>query len=1132
MRILSRLVNVRSTDARDAHRRSLLNIMLLSSFVLIPLGLLLNAILDLLGPEGRVQFGLVYPAGAFTLVAFAALLALNHRYSGRAANVLFLLLLIGIAAVIEQSADIGSGRSLLAFAIPIVLSSVLVAPTASFVTATAASLVILAVGLPGAEVPNPFTFVLLFAVALAASLSARTLERTMDDLQVLNEELDQRVSERAGQLQRRSVQLQSAAEVAREATTTLNVGKLLDMTVQKVSDRFGYDHAAVYLLDESEASVVLRSASSEGGRKMLARGHKVRVGKGGLVGYVARTGRARVSSDVEQDAVHLATPDLPETRSAVALPLRSRGRVIGVLDIQSSQLGAFSEEDATTLQTMADQLASAIDNARLYEEAQRHVEELTALRSIDVAISSTLDLDGVLRVLHSQIADLVDMALFHIALYDEQKDTVRFALEVDRGEYLEPREVRLDDERSTTGWVIRTGEALWIDDAQRDSEQRKGQGVQPHSQMRSLIVLPLVVRDRVIGAMSAQSPEPAAFTAAQHRLLSSISRQASIAIENAQLLDQSRRRLSDARLVQEVMLAAASTLDFDLVLERSVKALHKALGVDRLGFLLPHATEDRLVSHPSLVGFSNGDLSVAADTTLPGRAYRNGVPILLRDDAQRADFPTLPPEVQSAVAVPVRVGGKVAAVLHAESTSEGVFFGEEELQLLTTVAGQLGVALDNARLYEEMARHEGDLRILAEASAGMIGQVSHQEIIGVLRDALVERFRCPCAVGLLRPGGGSITLAAGWLSEDEPFPLATGHEVQISGQWLYEQLSEERRWQYAPNIEESSGWAILDTAMQGLIRQHGVASSILLPMVSQDTVVGVAWLGPRQPLAEPVEEQLGWAQTLVNQAAAALSNSQLCDRLASQANELSEAYDELQEISRLRTELVQNVSHEFRTPLSLMQGYTELMLDGTLGEVPEKQLGALKTIRDRAATLARLVHNLTMLQVVPREALALSEVSLSEATQNVANEFGSAAEDAGITLKVEVEENAPLVLGDPERLQLVIYHLTENAIKFSPNGGTVTLRSWSDARQAYVSVEDTGIGIAPEHLHRIFERFYQIDGTTTRRFGGLGLGLALVWEIVEAHGGMVRASSEPGSGSRFTVALPRMKGRAGKRTAS
>jgi len=105
-------------------------------------------------------------------------------------------------------------------------------------------------------------------------------------------------------------------------------------------------------------------------------------------------------------------------------------------------------------------------------------------------------------------------------------------------------------------------------------------------------------------------------------------------------------------------------------------------------------------------------------------------------------------------------------------------------------------------------------------------------------------------------------------------------------------------------------------------------------------------------------------------------------------------------------------------------------------------------------------------------------------------------------------------------LELVFGHLVDNAIKFSPDGGTVTVRAWADENQIYVSVADEGIGIAPDHLNRVFERFYQVDGTTKRRFGGMGVGLAPVWEIVEAHGGTVTVGSEPGEGSTFTVALP------------
>jgi signal transduction histidine kinase len=114
----------------------------------------------------------------------------------------------------------------------------------------------------------------------------------------------------------------------------------------------------------------------------------------------------------------------------------------------------------------------------------------------------------------------------------------------------------------------------------------------------------------------------------------------------------------------------------------------------------------------------------------------------------------------------------------------------------------------------------------------------------------------------------------------------------------------------------------------------------------------------------------------------------------------------------------------------------------------------------------------------------------------------------------------PLVMGDQERLELVFGHLMENAIKFSPNGGTVTLRAWADEKMVRVSIVDEGIGISPSLLSRIFERFYQVDGSTKRRFGGMGIGLALVWEIIEVHGGSVQVESEPGKGSTFTVSLP------------
>jgi nitrate/nitrite-specific signal transduction histidine kinase len=163
-----------------------------------------------------------------------------------------------------------------------------------------------------------------------------------DELAGLIGGLEQQVTERTADLERRTVQLEAAAEVAREATAIRDVAQLLDETVHLISERFGFYHAGVFLVDDAREYAALRAASSEGGRRMLERGHKLAVGKVGMVGYVTGTGEARITLDVGEDAAHFVNPDLPETRSEITLPLRVRGEVIGALDVQSTEEAAQS----------------------------------------------------------------------------------------------------------------------------------------------------------------------------------------------------------------------------------------------------------------------------------------------------------------------------------------------------------------------------------------------------------------------------------------------------------------------------------------------------------------------------------------------------------------------------------------------------------------------------------------------------------------------------------------------------------------------------------------------------------------------------------------------------------------------
>ena len=204
--------------------------------------------------------------------------------------------------------------------------------------------------------------------------------------------LELQVIERTKNLERQAVQLQTAAEVARDASNLQDIDELLNRTVNLIHDRFGFYHAGIFLLDERNEFAYLKASNSEGGQEMLRQGHRLKVGQTGIVGYATSTGEPRIALDVGADATHFAHPLLPNTRSEVALPLIVAGKIIGALDIQSTEQNAFDEGDITVLQVLTDQLAVAIDNTRLLAEVRQTVHELqTAYGEFTQKIMAKMD---------------------------------------------------------------------------------------------------------------------------------------------------------------------------------------------------------------------------------------------------------------------------------------------------------------------------------------------------------------------------------------------------------------------------------------------------------------------------------------------------------------------------------------------------------------------------------------------------------------------------------------------------------------------------------------------------------------------------------------------------------------------
>jgi len=206
--------------------------------------------------------------------------------------------------------------------------------------------------------------------------------QTLDTLQEERSTLEQRVEERTAGLTKKTEQLRATSYIARTTAEVLDLASLLDTVAKLVTDQFGFYHTSIFLVNETGDQAVLQAASSEGGQRMIERGYSLSIGTQGIVGYVAAQKRPRIALDVGSDAILFNNPDLPMTRSELALPLLIRNKVLGVLDIQSDKPQAFNVDDIDVLQTLSDQIAIAIENARLMDETQTAIMQLEALTSV------------------------------------------------------------------------------------------------------------------------------------------------------------------------------------------------------------------------------------------------------------------------------------------------------------------------------------------------------------------------------------------------------------------------------------------------------------------------------------------------------------------------------------------------------------------------------------------------------------------------------------------------------------------------------------------------------------------------------------------------------------------------------
>ncbi|MBN1146557.1 MAG: GAF domain-containing protein [Anaerolineales bacterium] len=392
-------------------------------------------------------------------------------------------------------------------------------------------------------------------------------KRLATELLDLQYNLENQVTERTQVLEHHAHQMQAAAAVAEAAASIRNMDELLSRVAELISHHFGYYHAGIFLMDAEGENAILRAANSPGGKKMLQQGHSLPRGETSIVGYVANTREARLALDVGKDAVHFRNPFLPQTRSEIALPLIAGAQLWGILDVQSTEEAAFDEDDIATLQTLANQVAIAIENANLFVKNQFALKELQDALEMSRRIYSGLTQEAWRKLLQAR----ADLGYICTTGVPDRSMQSKASLPTDRKKGRQASE------------VVTPVSGQWKPEMIQASRAGKTVLAEDHN----TAAVPIKIRDQVTGVVRLRKPRDAGqWTEKELDLMEALSDRLGTALESARLYEETRRRAERERLTGEITARLRASNDPQTILKTAVSELRKALQADQAQLLL------------------------------------------------------------------------------------------------------------------------------------------------------------------------------------------------------------------------------------------------------------------------------------------------------------------------------------------------------------------------------------------------------------------------------------------------------------------------------------------------------------------------------------------------------------------
>jgi signal transduction histidine kinase len=813
-------------------------------------------------------------------------------------------------------------------------------------------------------------------------------------------------------------------------------------------------------------------------------------------------------------------------RTNLAIPLIRAGEAIGVVIIRRTEVRPFTDKQIELAVTFADQATIAIENVRLFDEVQSRTRDLSESLQQQTATSD------VLKVISSSPGELEPVfqaMLEHAVRICEAKFGVLYRYD---GKLFHPEAligvpqalVEFHQKRGAFRAVPGTPlHQLWqtrnvvhtADDAGGPSVSAQLGGARSH------LAVPMLKDDALVGSIIIYRQEVRPFTDKQIELITNFAAQAVIAIENTRLLNELRESLERQTATADILRVIAGTP------EDSGRALDTIAETACRMFDAADVNFRRLEGNVLRFVCSAGPTGVRLQEALPDApleptdpavrcvldnrqiAFEDRRPMLANERGEiAAALRDLP--VRSEVFTPLSREGKAIGVMIVDR-SEVRPFQQDELELMRGFADQAVIAIENARLLNEL--RESLQQQTATADVLKVISRSTFDLKSVLQ-TLVESAARLCEADMAnvtRQIDGvfyraeSYGFSAEFMDRVRNIPVESGRG-NVSGRALLEGRSV-----HIPDIHADPEYTFTEAQELG-----GVRTGLGVPMMREGVPIGVLALA-RSEVRPFTEKQIELVSTFADQAAIAIENARLFE-------EIQDKNRQLQLASENKSQFLSSMSHELRTPLNAIIGLTELMVANAARFGTEKAMEPLRRVNAAGTHLLSLINEVLDLSKIEAGKLELNSerVDLARLIDEVIGTAAQLADKNQNRLVVDAREKLGALTADSMRLKQILLNLLSNACKFTKEGEVVLrVRKVADGRGwIELAVVDSGIGMTAEQQAKLFQDFTQADSLTARRYGGTGLGLAISRKLARMMGGDVTVTSEPGKGSVFTLRLP------------